>query len=360
MRIAFLINTLWVGGAERMVVSLSRRMAARGHQVLIVVLRDRRADDLEASVPVVHLNMGKSAGSALRGFLHARRVLREFQPGVVHSHNFHGNLMARLLRLAGVRAPIVSTIHNVREGGRLRRMALRLTDWLSAASVAVSRAAMEQAIKVGAVPRQKCRLIENGIDVANLTPDARRRARMRGEMGAGERFIWLTASRIVPAKDIPNLLRAFARIESADTELWIAGSGDEAYCAELRGEAERLGVSVSVRWLGTRRDVAALMDAADGFVLGSAWEGMPMALGEAMAMEKAVAATDVGGVAELVGDCGSLAPAGDAQALAAAMAREMREASVDRGRTARRRIQERFDADAKAGEWEQVYREVAR
>jgi glycosyltransferase involved in cell wall biosynthesis len=102
------------------------------------------------------------------------------------------------------------------------------------------------------------------------------------------------------------------------------------------------------------------MDAADGFVLGSAWEGMPLALGEAMAMEKAVAATDVGGVRELVGECGSLAAAGDAEALSAAMVREMRETSVERGRAARKRILDLFDADAKAGEWEKVYREVAK
>jgi glycosyltransferase involved in cell wall biosynthesis len=60
----------------------------------------------------------------------------------------------------------------------------------------------------------------------------------------------------------------------------------------------------SVRWLGLRRDMPALLDAADGFVLSSAWEGMPLAVGEAMAMEKSVVATDVGGVRELMGDTG--------------------------------------------------------
>jgi glycosyltransferase involved in cell wall biosynthesis len=68
------------------------------------------------------------------------------------------------------------------------------------------------------------------------------------------------------------------------------------------------GLEGSIRWLGMRRDIAALLEAADGFVLASAWEGMPLALGEAM--EKAVVATAVGGVRELVGECGIVVTAG--------------------------------------------------
>ena len=60
-----------------------------------------------------------------------------------------------------------------------------------------------------------------------------------------------------------------------------------------------------VRWLGLRRDMPALLDAAEAFVLASAWEGMPLVIGEAMAMEKPVVATDVGGVREMVGDAGA-------------------------------------------------------
>ena len=63
----------------------------------------------------------------------------------------------------------------------------------------------------------------------------------------------------------------------------------------------------------------ALLDGADAFVSGSAWEGMPLAVGEAMAMEKPVVATDVGGVRELVGDAGVIVPAKDSEALASAM-----------------------------------------
>ena len=121
------------------------------------------------------------------------------------------------------------------------------------------------------------------------------------------------------------------------------------------------GALDQVRRLGARRDIPALLGAADGFVLSSAWEGMPLAVGEAMAMEKPVVATDVGGVRELVGETGVIVPAKDSGALAEAMLAMMRrpaEARAEMGRAARERILNSFGMDAKADEWEALYLSV--
>ena len=102
----------------------------------------------------------------------------------------------------------------------------------------------------------------------------------------------------------------------------------------------------------------ALLDAADAFVSGSAWEGMPLAVGEAMAMEKPVVATDVGGVRELIGDAGVVVPARDSGALADAMQATMgegREELTARGRAARQRIVDHFSMDATANTWLALY-----
>jgi glycosyltransferase involved in cell wall biosynthesis len=101
-----------------------------------------------------------------------------------------------------------------------------------------------------------------------------------------------------------------------------------------------------------------LLDGSDAFVLSSAWEGMPLVVGEAMAMEKPVVATDVGGVRELVGDAGVLVPAKDSEALAEGMLRVINMAQDERdalGKTARERICGHFDMDTKAAEWEALY-----
>ena len=324
MRIVYVLTSLGMGGAERIVLALAGRMAQRGHTVAILVLHPPVAEQWPITLPVVHLDIEKSPFSLLAGMARARSFLREFRPDVVHSHCFHANIAARLLRVVVPAPAVLSTVHNVYEGGWARMLAYRLTDGLAHQTIAVSQAAADRFVRLKAVPRHKCIVLTNGIDSAEFAPDAARRAGRRSEMCVDSQFIWLTAGRIVPAKDYPNLLRAFALVAARrEAQLWVAGEASGAEFATVRALAAELGLEDAVSWLGLRRDLPALLDAADGFVLGSAWEGMPLALGEAMAMEKPVVATDVGGVRELVGEAGVIVPAKNPSALAKAMLEEM-------------------------------------
>src|SRR5258708_3549200 len=360
MGIAYLLTALGIGGAERQVVALSERMRARGHAAIILVLNPPVPEQWAASAEVVHLNLRKTPLSVAKGFARAVRVLREFQPDILHSHNFHGNLLGRLLRVALPGVSVISSIHNIYEGGRLRMAAYWLSDPMTRCTVAVCKAAAEKMVKLGAAPRRKCIAIANGIDVDEFSPDVKRRECTRRQMMAKDAFIWLATGRIVPAKNYENLLRAFAwvRQTTQNAELWIAGEGKEEYAERMRALSVELGLNGSIRWLGLRRDIATLLDAGDGFVLSSAWEGMPLALGEAMAMEKPAVATDVGGVRELVGDCGTVVAAGNSAALAKGMLKVMHGTILDgkqTGQAARRRIVERFSMDANAKAWEALY-----
>jgi glycosyltransferase involved in cell wall biosynthesis len=362
MRIVYVLTSLGMGGAERQVAALAERMAARGHAVALLVLRPRQSEEWPATVEIVRLEMRKNPVSLLAGLVRARRFLRAFSPDLIHSHTFPANLAARLLRLLQP-ASVLSTIHNVYEGSWPRMLAYRLTDPLSRRTTAVSKAAADRYVRLKAVPACKCVVLHNGIDTAEFAPSFERRARTRSEMGAVGEFIWLAAGRIAPAKDYPNLLRAFAQVRAAVSavRLWVAGEAAGPEAVAVQALAAKLGLGDSVRWLGLRRDMPALLDAADGFVLASAWEGMPLAVGEAMAMEKPVVATDVGGVRELVGEAGVIVPAGNPEALAQAMLALMQttpEARCSLGRAARERIQRQFSLDAKADEWEALYRTV--
>jgi glycosyltransferase involved in cell wall biosynthesis len=299
----------------------------------------------------------------LKGLMLGRRFLSSYRPDLVHSHSFHANMVARLLKIL-VPAPVVlSTVHNVYEGGLHRMMAYRLTDFLCRRTTAVSAAAAERFVLLKAVPRHKCAVVTNGIDVLEFSPMLDRRVETRAAMAAGDKFIWMTAGRLVPAKDLPNLLRAFKVVRTAcpEAELWIAGEGNSTGVKRAEGFCVEGGSLDRVRWLGLRRDLAALLDAADGFVLASAWEGMPLVVGEAMAMEKPVVATDVGGVRELVGKAGVIVPPGNSEALAAAMLALMRSGDEERqklGHSARTRIENYFSMDARADQWESLYRSL--
>ena len=217
----------------------------------------------------------------------------------------------------------------------------------------MSEAVAKRQIKVGTVPKHKCSVVTNGIDSDIFKPSTARRAEVRAQLNSSDSFVWLAAGRLAPAKDYPNLLRAFSllRREFPSAQLWIAGQGSELEENRLKALAESTGNSPSVRWLGLRDDMPVLLNAADGFVLSSAWEGMPLVIGEAMAMEKPVVATDVGGVGELVGDAGVLVPPKDPEALTEAMLGVMRMTGEQRqrmGNAARERIRHHFDMNTKS------------
>jgi glycosyltransferase involved in cell wall biosynthesis len=358
MRIVYVLNSLGVGGAERQALALADRMLRRGHSVAILALRPVIADEWPTDLRVVHLDIRKSPASLLAGIARACHFMREFRPDLIHGHSFHANILARLLKFF-VRSPkILTTVHNVYEGGWRRMLAYRLTDSLACRTTAVSQAVADHFIRLKAVPARKCVVLLNGIDSEEFSPNLDRRNCMREEMAAGEKFVWLAAGRMVVAKDYPNLLRAFRQVRAAipEVELWIAGEpGDVSAFAVECGSMEL------VRLLGLRRDMPTLFDAADGFVSSSAWEGMPLVVGEAMAMEKPVVATDVGGTREIVGEAGIIVKAGNSDALAAAMIEQMRQTAEQRkaiGRAARFRIAADFSMDARANEWESLYRNV--
>jgi glycosyltransferase involved in cell wall biosynthesis len=361
MRIAYVLTSLGVGGAERQAVTLAERMAARGHAVSLIVLRGRQPHEWPTTLDLVRLDAHKNPTSLLASLVKARRVLRVLQPELIHSHTYPANMTARLLKISFPTATVLSTVHSVYEGQWPRMLAYRLSDFLSSRTTTVSQAGAARYVRLKAVPAHKCSVVTNGIDTTEFAPSPERRAQLRAQMGVNEEFVWLAVGRIVPAKDYPNLLHAFSRVHAAipAARLWVAGEAPATGLALIQALTAELGVEASVRWLGLRSDMPALLDAADAFVLASAWEGMPLAVGEAMAMEKPVVATDVGGVRELVGESGVMVPAKAPDALAQAMLTLMRatpEARSSLGRAARERIQSQFSFDAKADEWESLYR----
>jgi glycosyltransferase involved in cell wall biosynthesis len=358
VRILYILTSLGIGGAEKQVVALAERMAAEGHVIAILVLK-HTDEEWPVKLPVMRLNMRKTPLGIGRGLRFARDFLVLFRPDILHSHTFPANLFTRLLvpmlRSTPLRPRVINTIHNVHEGGWHRMILYRATDPLADRITAVSAAAADRFTRLRAVPAGKMTVLTNGIDAEQFAPDRGRRKRMRAENSIGTAFLWLAVGRLVPAKDYPNLLRAFAQVHNSNpaSRLWIAGEGDAAH---FTGEATQ-----AVEFLGLRHDIPDLLDAADGFVLSSAWEGMPLAVGEAMAMEKLVLATDVGGVKELVDDAGLIVPPNDSDALAEAMLKAMGMPEMERKtmqRDARRRIQMHYSMPVKAEEWEQFYRET--
>ncbi len=182
MRIVYVLTSLGMGGAERQVLALADRMASRGNTVALLVLRPRLKEEWPTPLNVIRLEIRRTPFSVLAGILRGRRFLRDFKPDVMHSHSFHANIVARLLKVLVPDTVVLSTVHNVYEGGWLRMAAYGVTDALSYRTTAVSQAAADRFVRLKAVPNRKCIVVTNGIDTAEFIPDAARRCSMRARM----------------------------------------------------------------------------------------------------------------------------------------------------------------------------------
>lgn len=143
MKILYVISGLGVGGAEKVVTSLADSFAANGHEVVIVYLTgEALIKPSNESIQLIGLNV-QSAWDMVKAYSHLRVLIKSFRPDVVHSHMVHSNILCRLLRLTIFVPKIISTAHSSNEGGRLRMLAYRLTDFLTDISTNVSGEAVE-------------------------------------------------------------------------------------------------------------------------------------------------------------------------------------------------------------------------
>lgn len=363
MRITLLSTSMSHGGAENQVFLLAKSFKARGHDVQVLSLLPPEAFEAELAdlgVPYRHLGMARRAPDP-RALWRLAQAVRAHRSQVLHSHLIHANLVARFARpLLGVPV-LINTAHNAIEAGpRLERF-YRWTDRMATLTTNVSHDAVKRYLDVGLSRPGKIRYMPNGLDLARFARDPAVGATKRAELGvATSDFLWLAIGRLEEQKDYPNMLAAMVRAvaQRPDTRLLVVGVGPLQQALEQ--ETEALGLSGAVRFLGIRRDVPALMSAANGYLMSSAWEGLPMVLLEASAASLPIAATDVGGNREVVlhGRSGHLTAARDPQALAEAMVDLMETPPSEReimGEVGRQHVLGTYELEAVVDAWLALY-----
>jgi glycosyltransferase involved in cell wall biosynthesis len=285
----------------------------------------------------------------------------------------HANLAVRLARLIKFRPAIISTAHSTYEAGSsvtiprevtMRERLYRFTDGLGDLTTQVSRFGRDRYVRVRAAPRERIRWIPNGVDADRFVPNLDRRERCRRDLGIGSRFLWLAVGRHSEPKDYPTLLRSFAMLPESESVLAIAGTGPlERKTHDL---VTSLNLQSRVKLLGFRSDIPDLMSAADGYVMSSIYEGLPMVLLEAGASGLPIVATNVGGNSEAIliagnEDFNALVTPRSPDALAAAMHQtQHRFARLDHQTRLdiAQRVRMSYGLDIVASQWQDVYREL--
>jgi glycosyltransferase involved in cell wall biosynthesis len=293
----------------------------------------------------------------LAGVILLWRALRAERPAIFHAHLSwpfacrYGVLAAWLARVPA----IVGTAQLYLAPGSGRQP--RLTLWLFRRIIAVSQEVRTRYAEDLRVPARKLALVRNAIRVppAGRTPDpALRAALVRGRPD----YVVLTLARLHPQKGHAYLLAAAAQVHDVTFVL----AGDGPLRGELEAQARELGVADRCVFLGDRSDVPDLLAAADLLVLPSLFEGLPVSVLEAMAAQRPVVATAIGGTDEAVTHelTGLLVPPRDPTALASAIRRIRSDPALARRLAAagRARVEREFSSAVTARSVMRIYDEL--
>lgn len=323
-KLAFFVQDLRGGGAERNVVRRVNFIAALGHDVDLVLVR-KRGDylgEVDPRVNVVDLDCRRTMQAIPRLAAYIDRV----RPVALSAHMTHTNVAAVLARMMARHKPrLVVVEHNqfdrnlalktglVRLAYRSAGWAYRFADGIGAVAKGVATTLSRELD----VPLERITVIYN--PVVDDTVFERAREPASHPFLAGPDPVLVAVGRLTRQKNYPLLLEAMARL-AVPARLIVLGEGDLR--AELEARRDALGLSGRVDFPGFLPNPFAVMAAADAFVMSSDWEGLPTVLIEALACGTPVVSTDCpSGPSEILeeGRFGRLVPCGDAEALARAI-----------------------------------------
>jgi glycosyltransferase involved in cell wall biosynthesis len=333
-RVAYVIATVGTtaGGTGRHVAMLAEGSAGRGLAVSVLGPAAARGLFPAADFAPVEIAERPHPARDAAAVLRLRRLLSRAAPDVVHAHGLRAGAAAALAlarpsggRLSGGQAggaprrpALLVTVHNAAPSGAVARavyLALeRLTARRAAAVLCVSPDLADRMRRAGA------RDVALAVVAAPPTvpPSAEAIEKAQADIGAAGRPVVLAVGRCAPQKGFDVLLEAMIAMPGRDPAplLVIAGEGPAA--GSLAARAREAGTEV--RFLGPRRDVPALLAAADVVAVPSRWEGQPLIAAEALRAGRPIVASRVGGMPALTGDDGALlVPPEDPARLAAAL-----------------------------------------
>ncbi len=283
-------------------------------------------------------------------------AVRNVRPQVIVGYSPDANLLSLLIRLCLRSGRVIWRIANARPDLRLLSWRARFVYWAQGALsrfpdryISNSRAGSEHYVGRGFDPA-KMNIIYNGFDTERFRPNvdgARVRAQWR--VRQDETLIG-TVGRLYPVKDHTTFCRAASLLLQKRKRIRFVcvGDGPAGYRQELEQLCQELGLEDVVVWAGKRTDMPAVYDAFDLCTSSSDSEGLPNALGEAMACGVPCVATDVGDSAFLLGETGIIVPPRNPQALAEAWCTLLERIATDRdslGAEARRRITLHFSRE---------------
>lgn len=359
-----------VGGTERVVWELATRLPPSRFDVRVWLSPASALDEFAAALEQAGLPVDRVAEVDRRfdwkGMLGTWSKLRKLKPDLLHIHHVWpaaDRYLSGIARAAGV-PHIVITEHIVGEAHSAGQKALKRNELQRADAVtAVTGAIVDSLVRDYGIERSLVRIVPNGADLPDTAAEEVVAGRWRAKyLVTPIKPLWVVVGRLEEQKGHDVLFDALAALvrDGLDFTLVVAGEGSRR--GWLEQQAVSRGLAPRVQFVGQLEDVGGVLAAADGVILPSRWEGLPLVLLEAMARGRPIVASRVGGMADALEDgvSGTLVPPGDPAALAAAL--ESLHKRADKAwrmaRVAAQRVRERYTWPAVVDEFEAVYDDV--
>jgi glycosyltransferase involved in cell wall biosynthesis len=304
MNILFIINSFGTGGAEKQIVSLAKEHYKRGNNVYLVRLKDEPNELLTEVLfmKTTSLKMNTISGCFL-SLPNFNKILNEFSPDVVHSHLPHSIVFSRVSKLlVRGRYRLVCTAHNYNIRTKTFGFLYRFTDFISDYNTNVSQSAIDRYIRKGIFSKYKSQYVPNGFPIVD-SQQSYNRNEILTELGFNtDGHICCAIGRLDEQKNYVMMLNAFKKVIDKDKSFCLLIMGEGPDRNKLVNLMEELGLSENVKFLGVVSDVYKYLSISDLYLMSSVFEGMPLAICEAMIAGKPMVVTDFKGVQEFVKD----------------------------------------------------------
>ncbi len=367
LSIVLLGTQMAVGGAQKLLLEQALWFQSRGHHVTVLFFYDR--DNLHETwtktypFEIQNLEAFDKKAGGLRslpklfsGLMKLWRVLKRENFDAVITFTHDSNMLGLpLVWLAGIPARIGTHLGEIRgmSAWRERLHTLLVNRGVIQILVTSSARTKNNAIEAGVQPK-RIKIIYNAIMPFDISHADREPVRQQIVLKPDD-VLFLTVGRLVYEKGHEFLVEAMSEVAKSAPNATVGICGDGPLRGELVHQIERLGLQKKVNLLGLWENLHELLAAADVFVLPSRWEGLPMALLEAMMAGLPVIATRVEGVDEVVEDGvhGLLVPTEAPDALAKAILQLCRDPEMRRrmGAAARKRVLESYTTDRMCGQY---------
>jgi glycosyltransferase involved in cell wall biosynthesis len=358
IKILYLIPQLTVGGTERNLYELATRLDKSRFEPTVWCMGE--SEPFGRMLEAAGIRVMKKHNRVYRpdDLFGLASFLRKEGFDVFHSYHYGAHFMDAVAAKSAKVPFYVSSRMNVRHwrGGERLHFSERIRNALSAVVVANSEAVKKKCAEVENIPKQKMRVIYNGVNLKEADENS-------AEKTCRDHLVVGSLANLKPVKGQKYLIRAFARVleKKPKTRLVLVGDGPDK--DGLKDLAADLGIGDDVVIKVSQENRFSVIDSFDVFVSSSLAEGFSNSILEAMAKGKPVIATSVGGNSEAVidGVNGYIVPPADPDALAAAIITLLSDDETRRrfGGSGRRRVEEYFTLEKMVGKHEKLYEDLA-